>query len=144
MASGRNDADGGGWACLGVLVAIAAVVAAAISLAALVDPFSWMPSVGEVWSDCEDNFSTDEDECALANRYPGFWGHAIVNLLYALAAGALVVVFAAATFDLRAKRAARFSSTEAAAEHRAALDNFRGAGALLGALALLPIVVAVI
>jgi hypothetical protein len=108
----------------------------------LVDPFSWMPPVGEVWADCDDDYGTDRDECALANRFPGFWWHAAVNLLYAAVALGLLLVFAADVGELRDKRAARFASAAAAAEHRHVQRRLAGWGVALAAMAMLPIVVA--
>ncbi|MCP9491267.1 MAG: hypothetical protein MSC31_15530 [Solirubrobacteraceae bacterium MAG38_C4-C5] len=141
-AERKDDADGClGW--VGVAIVLALVVAALISVAALVDPFSWMPPVGEIWADCDDDYATERDECALENRFPGFWIHALVNLVYAAVALGLVLAFLASVFDLRVKRAARFASAVAAAEHRSAMDQAIGCGVALAAVALLPIVVAI-
>ena len=52
------------------------IVAAAISLAALVDPFDWMPSVLATGL-------TVTAHCELADRFPGFWWHVVANLAYA-------------------------------------------------------------
>jgi hypothetical protein len=141
-ANANNDGDG--CACLGAALLIALVIAALISLAALVDPFSWMPSVDEVWSDCDDDYGTDRDECALENRFPGFWVHAIVNLVYTAVAGVAVAAFAGSVGEFRAKRTARFADAKAAAEHREARDALAAASAALGVLAALPIVVAAV
>ena len=47
MARQASGSSGGGCgALIAFVLVIAAIVAAAISLAALVDPFDWMPSVG--------------------------------------------------------------------------------------------------
>ena len=138
----KDDPDGClGW--LGVAIVLALVAAALISVAALVDPFSWMPPVGEIWADCDDDHATERDECALANRFPGFWIHALVNLVYAAVALGLVLVFLGSVAGLREKRVARFSSAAAAAEHRSVVDQAIGCGVALAALALLPIVVAI-
>ncbi|MDQ3678056.1 MAG: hypothetical protein M3401_14885 [Actinomycetota bacterium] len=145
MSGAQRSDDAGG--CLG-LVAVAAVlalvVAALISVAALVDPFSWMPPVGEIWADCDDDFATERDECALANRFPGFWVHALVNLVYAAVALVLVLVFLASVVDLRDKRVARFSGAAPAAEYRSVVDEATGCGVALAAVALVPIVVAIV
>lgn len=142
-AQGSDDAGG----CLG-LVALAAVlalvVAALISVAALVDPFSWMPAVGEIWADCDDDYATERDECALANRFPGFWIHALVNLVYAVVALVLVLAFSTSVAELRKKRVARFSSAAAAAEYRSGSDEATACGVALAAVALVPIVVAIV
>lgn len=142
-AQGSDDAGG----CLGlvvVAVVVALVVAALISVAALVDPFSWMPPVGEIWADCDDDYATERDECALANRFPGFWIHAVVNLVYAAVALMLVLAFLASVAGLRDKRAARFSSAAAAEEYRSVVDEATGCGVALAAVALVPIVVAIV
>lgn len=139
----RNEGAGGclGWMAAAVVLAL--VVGAVISVAALVDPFSWMPPVGEIWADCDDHFATDRDECALENRFPGFWIHAIVNLVYAAVALALVLAFLGGVADLREKRVARFSSAAAAGEYRSAVDKALACAVALAAVALLPIVVAI-
>lgn len=142
-AQGRDDAGGCfGWVAVAVVLAL--VVAALISVAALVDPFSWMPAVGEVWADCDDDYATERDECALANRFPGFWVHAVVNLVYAAVALVLVLAFLASVADLRDKRVARFSSAAAAAEYRSGVEEATACGVALAALALVPIVVAIV
>lgn len=144
MSEGQRDEGAGG--CLGwvaVAVVLALVVGAVISVAALVDPFSWMPPVGEIWADCDDRLATDRDECALENRFPGFWVHAIVNLVYAAVALALARAFGGGVAGLREKRIARFSSAAAAGEHRSAVDEALACGVALAAVAALPIVVAI-
>jgi hypothetical protein len=133
--------DGGGCAGLGcglflIAMAIAAVVAAAISLAALVDPFDWMPTAGRIWADCE-------GDCELAHRFPGFWWHAVANLVYAGVVAAVAVAFGAAVLDLRDARMHRFASAEAHAAYRKAADACVGAAIGLAALAALALVVAV-
>ena len=145
MSGAQGGGDGSG--CLGwvaVAVVLALVVAALISLAALVDPFSWMPAVGEIWADCDDDYATDRDECALANRFPGFWLHAIVNLVYAVVALGLVLAFLTSVAELREKRLARFSSAAAAAEYRRGVDEATACGAALAAVALVSIIVAIV
>ena len=145
MSAAQSDDDTAGClGCLVVVVVIALVVAGLISVAALVDPFSWMPPVGEIWADCEDDRGTVRDECALENRFPGFWIHAIVNLVYVAVALTFAVVFAGSAADLREKRAARFASARTADEHRRAQQACAGCGIVLGALAVVPIVVAAV
>ena len=145
MSDARSDDDTAGClGCLGVVVVTALVVAGLISVAALVDPFSWMPPVGEIWADCEEDHGTERAECALENRFPGFWIHAVVNLVYAAGALTFAVVFAGSVTDLREKRVARFSSAAAAGEYRQAQHLFLGYGLVLGALALVPIVAAAV
>jgi hypothetical protein len=138
MANG-NVSDGGGGGCLALfllILAIAAIVAAVISLAALIDPFDWMPPLGEIWEDCE-------GDCALAHRFPGFWWHAAANLVYAVAAAVAACGFVATVVELRGTRVGRYDSTSDAEAFSAGWDACLGAGAILGGLALLPVVVAI-
>jgi hypothetical protein len=133
--------DGGGCAGLGcglflIAMAIAAVVAAAISLAALVDPFDWMPTAGRIWADCE-------GDCELAHRFPGFWWHALANLAYIAATAPAAFAFGAFVLDLRDRRAARFESADAAAAFVDAGGAVMVSGAVLAALAALPLIVAI-
>jgi hypothetical protein len=135
--SKRSSSSGGGCLALFLgLLAIALVVMGIISLAALIDPFNWMPRVGRIWEDCS-------GDCALAHRFPGFWLHAVLNLVYAVVAAVLSGAFLMSVADLREKRVERFDSGHAAAQFTAAQNESLGAGALLGATALLPIVVAI-
>jgi hypothetical protein len=144
MSGGQGDGDGGGCAgCFLVVMAIGLVIVVLISTAAIVDPFSWMPAVGEVWAECEDDLGTSADECALEERFPGFWLHAFVNLMYAAVAFTLVVAFAGAVVELRAKRPPRFDGVEEAAACRRATGHCVGCGIALAVLALTPVVVAV-
>ena len=63
MARGGSSSSGGGCGGLiAILIVIGAIVGAAISLAAIVDPFGWMPSVHAIWADCD-------HDCALAQRF---------------------------------------------------------------------------
>ena len=98
--------SGGGGCCALVALAfvIALVVAAVASAAAIVDPFAWLPSVSELWSHCEDKFATARDECAWANRFPGFWPHMLANLAWAVAAVACAVVVVMAALHVREAR----------------------------------------
>ncbi len=138
----RSQGDGAGCAALfAALLVFGAIVAAAISLAALVDPFSWMPSLAEVWADCDDDYATSEDECSLATRYDGFWLHVAVNVVYALIAGFVLYAFAIAVADLRKMRRARFSGEEAAERYGEALNQCVGGATLMAILAAIPIIV---
>jgi hypothetical protein len=136
-SSAKQTAGGGCVALVVVLVVVALIVMAIISLAALIDPFDWMPRVHDIWDDCS-------GDCALAHRFPGFWWHAVANLLYAAVAVGFAGAFLAAVRDVRGKRVARFDSAPDAAAFSAAHDQCLGAGAALGGLALLPILVAVL
>ena len=128
--SDRSDDDGGGCcAFVLVILAIALVVMALISLAAIVDPFSWLPPVGEIWKDCE-------GDCALAHRFPGFWLHVVVNLAYFVAVAVLVLALFGLALELREARAGRFDSSEAAGlytEKRRAFAWLLALGLLCGA-----------
>ena len=138
--AGNNTTQSAGGGCLAILallIVVALVVMAVISLAALIDPFDWMPRVDEIWEDCS-------SDCALAHRFPGFWWHAAANLLYAGLAVAVGGGFLAAVGELRAKRVARFDSAADAAAFSAAHDQFAGTGTALAALAALPILVAIV
>ena len=55
----------------------------------------------------------------------------------------MACVFLFTVAELREKRVTRYDSLQAASAFAAARDDCLGAGALLGALALLPIVVAI-
>ena len=55
---------------IAILVVISLVISASVSVAALVDPFSWMPPIGVIFGDCSDNLGTAADECDLGTRYP--------------------------------------------------------------------------
>src|SRR3954470_17429953 len=103
-SSSGKDTAGGGCVALGiVVVAVGLIVLGIISLAALIDPFDWTPTVHDIWKDCS-------GDCALAHRFPGFWWHAAANLLYAAVAVACAGAFLAAVRTVRDKRAARFDT----------------------------------
>jgi len=138
MASSTGKESGGGCVALVVLAIVAGLIAmGVISLAALIDPFDWMPTVHRIWDDCS-------GDCALAHRFPGFWWHAVANLLYAALSVTVAGVFLVAVRDVRDKRIARFDSAGDAAAFSAAHEQCVGAGVALGGLALLPILVAVL
>ena len=134
--STKSDQGGGCLALFVLALVVGAIVAAAISFAALVDPFDWMPRVGEIWADCQ-------GDCALAHRFPGFWWHAVANLVYVAVALVAACAFIATVLDLREKRVARYDTAQAAAAFSEAHDACLGAGAILGTVALLPIVAAI-
>ena len=140
--NGDQSGCGGCLAIFLVILVIGLIVAGLISLAALVDPFSWMPTVREIWKDCQDDGATGRDDCALANRFPGFWLHAVVNLGYAVAAVVVLVVLATAVGSLREARVARFGGDAAVTRYIEARADVARASALGLALALLPILVA--
>jgi hypothetical protein len=135
--STRSDEGGGCLAFFLIILVVGLIVMAIISLAAAVDPFDWMPRVGQIWADCS-------GDCALAHRFPGFWWHAVANLIYAGVAVAAACAFIAAVADLREARVARYDDAAAAAAFTEAHNQCVGAGALLAALAGLPILVAIL
>ncbi|MEJ7785473.1 MAG: hypothetical protein WKF96_11765 [Solirubrobacteraceae bacterium] len=142
-----NEGEGpNGWGCgaiIAFVMVVGLVVAAAISLAALVDPFSWMPSVDQVWADCEDDFATERDECALASRFDGFWIHAAVNLLYLAGSLGLLAGLAFAVADQRKARGGRFAGDAAAQRYADARQTLVITSGLVGIVSLVPIVAAV-
>jgi hypothetical protein len=140
-ATQGNASSGGGCSGAGCLIlfiglVLGAIVAALISVAALIDPFDWMPSVAQVWADCE-------GDCELAHRFPGFWWHALANLAYIAATAPAAFAFGAFVLDLRDRRAARFESADAAAAFVDAGGAVMVSGAVLAALAALPLIVAI-
>ena len=143
MASQR-EAGGGCGAIIAIVILIALVVGAVVSVAALIDPFDWMPSLGEIFGDCNDTTEIPGDECELAKRYPGFWGHVIVNFVYALVALGLLVAFASVLPEFRRARGVRFASGAALDRYRQARGNLTLVAALLGGVAALPIVAALV
>src|SRR5262245_34241174 len=137
MARSSGTSSGGGCgALIAIALVVAAIVAAAMSLAALVDPFNWMPSVSEIWADCE-------GDCELAQRFPGFWWHVVANLAYAAVALAATVGFGATALDLREARVARYDSAQAMDDFRKARSACAGAGTALAALASVSIIVSI-
>jgi hypothetical protein len=117
-------------------------VAAVISIAAIVDPFSWLPPVGEIWAHCEEDPDTEPD-CDLAERYPGFWEHVIANFAYFVAALALLFWLAVAVANLRDARARRFSDRGAAQSYGDAREVLAAVAVLVALLAALPVIVAI-
>ena len=132
----RSSGGSGGGGC-GTLIAfvflVAAIVYAAVSVAALVDPFDWMPSVRAIWADCE-------GDCELAHRFPGFWWHVVANLVYAAVAVAVTIRFLASVVDVRKTRVGRYADTAAMHAYRTAHSNWVASGQLLGALASVSII----
>ena len=136
--SSRSTRGSGGGGCLAIvvlLILVALVVMAIISLAALFDPFSWMPTAHQIWEDCA-------GDCALAHRFPGFWWHAAGNLLYGAITLTAAFIFGSSVVELRNARDGRYDSPAADAAFRQAHGDFVAAGSTLGGLALLPLVVA--
>lgn len=143
MARTTDSAPSGGWGCLGLVVLVGALVAGLISLAAVIDPFSWMPPVGDVWADCRDDIDTARDDCDLAVRFPGFWWHAAVNGAWAVAAIGAAGVAVLRAEELRRLRATRFDGPDAHAAWARARDGMRLACGGLVLLGTVPLVVAV-
>jgi hypothetical protein len=136
MSAKRHDDDVGCLGCLVGLFILGLIFAAVISLAAVIDPFAWMPPVGEIWADCE-------GECDLADRFPGFWGHVALNLLYTAAAGLALLSLMTTVREFRDARPNRYSTAEAMAAYRTKRDEVAGMAVVSGAFGLLPIIVAI-
>jgi len=140
MASGREGGIGCGT-LIAIFVAIALILAAAISIAAIVDPFSWVPSLHQIFG-CTDNPQTTIDECDTTRRYPDFWFHVVINLLYVFMSLGLLVALARALPKYRDTRSRRFESDTAIERYRQARQEIVFIAALLAGLAALPIIVA--
>lgn len=146
MTQGSDGGDGCFGCVVGVL-AIAAVFAALISIAALVDPFDWMPSVGEVWADCEEEprdegpFDSGEDPCDLDVRFPGFYGHAALNLLWTTVTAIALAALIGAAGNLRSARRARFNTgKDFGAEYDKARSELIGLAVIVTVLVAIPLV----
>src|SRR4051795_6153641 len=115
MASEREDGSGcGGCAVIiAILIVISLVISAVVAVASLVDPFSWLPPTGVIFGGCSDKVETSTAGCDFGTRYPGFWWHVIINLLYALAALVRLLTFAFAVPEFREARSGRFESDAA-------------------------------
>jgi len=147
MADDANRSTSGGSGCFTLfiwLMVIGAVVAAAMSIAALADPFAKLPTVAEMWADCPPAEPAPDGSCELEDRYPGFWGKVIGSLAYTLATGLALAWLASTTRDLLDARRRLFASPEAPAEYRAAREGFAGAALVVTVLGLIPIVVAAV
>ena len=59
--------------------------------------------MGEIWADCQ-------GDCALAHRFPGFWWHAVANLVCVAVAVVAACAFVATVIDLREGRVARYDT----------------------------------
>lgn len=141
MSRSERDPDAGCGGCLAVLFVIGASVAAAMALAALVDPFSWMPPIDDVFADCPPAPEVN-GSCDLSDRYPGFWLHVIVNLAYAVTAPVLLGLTVWAVVLLRSARAARFEDAAALERYRAARNELALFGGATAVLAVLPVLLA--
>ena len=119
------------------------MIAAAISITALIDPFAWMPPVAEVWEDCSDDWKTDINECDVHQRFPGFWVHASVNFAYTVATSLSLFALAGTIGELRQSRPERFNSQTAAERYGEARDRVAGLALLCGLLAVVPIIFAI-
>lgn len=143
MAQGKQQDTDGCWGCLGALLLGALVVAAVISIAALIDPFDWMPPVGEVWADCQEE-SYGSGECDLEERFPGFWWHVAANFGWAVVQALLLVGVIASAAEYRTARAARFDGAEAAEKLREVRSVLAGVAVAAVAVAALPLVAALL
>ena len=143
MSNTDQQAGMGCGGCIVLVLVIGAIVAAAMSIAALIDPFSWMPPIRDVFADCPPAVEVD-GSCDLEDRYPGFWLHVVVNLAYSAAAVALLIALVPAVAELRDARVARFDGDAAVERYRAARERLGQVAVPTAALALLPLVVAVL
>lgn len=145
MSREPDDDDAStGCGCFLAFLAIVLLIAGAMSLAALVDPFDWYPSFEALWAECGDDYDTARDECSYEHRFPGFRWHLAANLAYAVGAGLALLVFAATVADFRDRRAARLSNAETYAAYRKAQASLGASASIVTLLAALPIVVAVL
>ena len=136
--SSRSTRGSGGGGCLAIvvlLILVALVVMAIISLAALFDPFSWMPTAHQIWEDCH-------GDCALAHRFPGFWWHAAGNLLYGAITLTATFIFGSSVVELRNARRRAIREPRRRRGVPSGTRRLLAAGSTLGGLALLPLVVA--
>lgn len=144
-AQGNNDADGCAG-CLGFLAVafvIALIIGAVISIAALVDPFSWLPSVTEVWEDPDSDGDYGFEEAAFKERYPDFGWRVVANVAWTLVAAIALIGFGAAVADFREQQRKRYESEQAAAEYRKRRGALAGAACAVAAMAALPLLIAV-
>lgn len=139
-----SPAAPGCWGWFGIVLLVGLVVMALISLAAVVDPFDWLPTASAVWAGCQDDPGIPGSQCALAHRFPGFWEHAIVNLMYDLAAGGAVIALVMSAVDYRTKRATRFDSAVDFSGWREVRDRLRLSTVAVAVLAAVPLIVAAI
>lgn len=100
-----DEGCGGCAALLGVALVVSAVVAAVMSVASVVDPFSLLPPVGDVWAECPAEVpAAAGGSCDLTDRYPGYAWRVIVSFAWALAAVGALGWLAVATGDVRDAR----------------------------------------
>jgi len=140
--SSRGQGGGGCATIVALFLLIVLVVAAVTSIAALIDPFSWIPPIGKIFA-CTDNPNTAVNECDLGRRYPGLWWHVVINFVYALAALGLLLTFRRTVREYRQARIARFDSDSAVERYQQARQALIGVAGLLAGLAAIPIAVAI-
>jgi hypothetical protein len=143
VTSPSSGASGCGLV-IAVVILFALAVSAVVSVAALVDPFSWVPPLGEIFADCSGDQVTANDGCDFGEHYPGFWLHVTINFAYALVAFGLIVAFAFALRDFREAQRRRFEGDEAVERYRLARTALALVAGLLGGLAALPIIFALV
>ncbi len=100
-----------------------------------------MPTVGELWEDCPAEYDFSE-KCDWSVRFPGLWGHAFVNLLYATVAVATLAWVASAARDLRDARAQRFSAGAQPGRYDSARYDLNVACGYVALVAAIPIIAA--
>jgi hypothetical protein len=126
-----------------VVVVIALVLSAVVAVAALLDPFDWVPPLGVVFGSCGDAPAKARRGCDWGSQYPGFWGHVIANLVYDVLAVAALVAFTVTAREHVGARRARYDGPAALDRYAGARANFVLASIALGAMAALPIIAAV-
>ena len=141
MTDAKND-DLGCGGCIAGAIALALVIAAVISIAAIIDPFSWMPTVSEVWADCSDDYDTDGDECDLDTRFPGFWWHVVGNIAYVVVIGVLLMALIGRVAEFREARAGRFDGEGPFSAYREARRDVVMLGVLSFVAGLVPLLIA--
>jgi hypothetical protein len=141
MSSQREPGIGCGT-LIAFIILLGLVLAAVISVAALVDPFSWVPPLGDIFQKCTDNPDTPSDDCDLGTRYPGFWSHVAVNFAYVLIAAGLLIALALTLPEFRRARTARFDSHAAVERYRRSRQQLVLLAVLLAVLGAVPIIAA--
>jgi hypothetical protein len=88
--------------------------------------------------------SAEPAGCDFGTGYPGFWLHVIVNVLYAVAVAALLFGLVVTGGALREARTARYDGDAQVEAYNGAVGAFTLTALGLAALAVAPVVVAVV
>lgn len=143
-ATGSQELDALGTAFLFV-IALAAIVAAVVAagvVAALTDPFSALPTLGQLFGDCAPG--TPEEACGLTDRFPGLWWKAAGSTTYVLITAAFAVAYLSEMAALRRARGARHDGAEGAEAYTAPRDGATVWGVLLVLCTVPPLLVAIL